>query len=94
MSDEKQREKVREVRLRRTAERQGYKLMKSPRRDPRALDYDKWQISVPTPRGNPARIKEMRKHLVTRLEAAFGPAGEGYERTIDEVEAFLTGEEN
>ncbi len=32
-------EKVRENRLRRMAQRQGYRLIKSRRRDPRALDY-------------------------------------------------------
>ncbi|MGD2100831.1 MAG: hypothetical protein PVG83_01215 [Acidimicrobiia bacterium] len=32
-------EKVRENRLRRMAERQGLRLVKSRRRDPRALDY-------------------------------------------------------
>ena len=32
-------EKTREIRLRRTAERQGLKLHKSRRRDQRALDY-------------------------------------------------------
>jgi hypothetical protein len=45
--------KVRENRLRRMADRQGYKLMKSPRRDPRALDYDCWQIIDTTDRGRP-----------------------------------------
>jgi hypothetical protein len=34
-----QKEKVREIRLRRMAERQGLKLHKSRRRDPRALEY-------------------------------------------------------
>jgi len=37
-------EKVRENRLRRMAERQGYTLHKSRRRDPRALDFDRWMI--------------------------------------------------
>jgi hypothetical protein len=34
-----QKEKTREIRLRRMAERQGLKLHKSRRRDPRALEY-------------------------------------------------------
>jgi hypothetical protein len=34
-----QEEKVRENRLRRMADRQGLKLLRSRRRDPRALDY-------------------------------------------------------
>lgn len=37
-------EKVRENRLRRAAERQGFQLEKSRRRDPRALDYGTYQI--------------------------------------------------
>jgi hypothetical protein len=43
-----QAEKVRENRLRRMAERQGLTLVKSRRRDPRALDYDMWMIVDPT----------------------------------------------
>jgi hypothetical protein len=39
-----QEEKVRENRLRRMAERQGLALLKSRRRDPRAIDYDCWAI--------------------------------------------------
>jgi hypothetical protein len=35
-------EKVRENRLRRAAERQGYRLVKSRRRDPMALDFGRW----------------------------------------------------
>ncbi len=38
------REKGRENRLRRMADRQGLFLRKSRRRDPRALDYDSWWI--------------------------------------------------
>ncbi len=38
-------EKVRENRLRRMAERQGLALQKSRRRDPLALDYDRWTIA-------------------------------------------------
>lgn len=37
-------DKVRENRLRRMAERQGLKLEKSRRRDPRALDYGSYQL--------------------------------------------------
>lgn len=40
-------EKVRENRLRRMAERQGLKLTRSRRRDPRALDYGLyWLIDI------------------------------------------------
>jgi hypothetical protein len=37
--------KARENRLRRTAERRGLRLVKSRRRDPRALDYGSWYIT-------------------------------------------------
>lgn len=40
-------EKVRENRLRRMAERQGYQLVKSRRRDPRAYDYGRYWITDP-----------------------------------------------
>jgi hypothetical protein len=41
---QRQRVKVRENRLRRMAERQGYSLQKSRRRDPRAVDYGLYSI--------------------------------------------------
>jgi len=44
-------EKVRENRLRRMAERQGYKLEKSRRRDPRATDYG--QLALVPAKGKP-----------------------------------------
>jgi len=37
-------EKVRENRLREAAKRQGLELSKSRRRDPRALDFGRWQV--------------------------------------------------
>jgi hypothetical protein len=37
-------DKVRENRLRRMAERQGYKVSKSRRRDTRAIDYGEWWV--------------------------------------------------
>ncbi len=39
-------EKVRENRLRRMAERQGLKLHKSRRRDPRAIDYGTYHLTA------------------------------------------------
>ena len=49
-------EKVRENRLRRMASRQGLQLMKSRRRDPRALDYGTYWLvdasGVEVARGN------------------------------------------
>ena len=41
-------EKVRENRLRRMAERQGLQLVKSRRRDPRALDYGDYMLVDPS----------------------------------------------
>jgi hypothetical protein len=41
---EEQEVKVRENRLRRAAERQGLRLVKSRRRDPRAFDYGKYML--------------------------------------------------
>jgi hypothetical protein len=38
-------EKVFEIRLRRAAERQGLRLVKSRRRDPRALDYGTYTLA-------------------------------------------------
>jgi hypothetical protein len=38
-------DKVRENRMRRAAGRQGLKLVKSRRRDPRAADYDRWLLA-------------------------------------------------
>jgi hypothetical protein len=47
-------EKVREDRLRRRAGRQGLRLQKSRRRDPRALDYGTYQL-VNARTGEPER---------------------------------------
>ncbi len=69
-------EKVRENRLRRMAERQGLKLSKSPRRDPRALDYNRWMVVADGAEGHP-------------LIGAQG--GHTYYFTLDEIEAHLTG---
>ena len=41
--------KVRENRVRRAAIRQGYRLVKSRRRDPRAIDYGAYWIVQPKP---------------------------------------------
>ena len=38
---------TREVRARRAAERQGITISKNRRRDPRALDYNTWQLDDP-----------------------------------------------
>jgi hypothetical protein len=44
MTTKKVREKVRENRIRRMAERQGYRLVKSRRRDHRALEYGNYWL--------------------------------------------------
>lgn len=54
MDDE---QKVRERRIRRMAERQGYKLVKSRRRDPRATDYGACEL-VPV-KGKPRAFKSI-----------------------------------
>jgi hypothetical protein len=70
-------EKVRENRLRRMAERQGLALRKTRRRDPRAIDY-----------GMYALIDPVRNSVVA------GVAGTGrFEWDLDDVEAYLLGEE-
>jgi len=43
-----QAEKVRENKLRAAAARQGYRLVKSSRRDKRATDYGRWMITSAT----------------------------------------------
>lgn len=69
-------EKVREVRLRRMAERQGLALHKSKRRDPNALGYGCWMIVDP-----------FNSNGVVADSA--GPTGEP-SMDLDEVEAYLT----
>jgi hypothetical protein len=68
-----QEEKVHENRLRRMAERRGFALVKSKRRDPLALDYDRWLI-----------IDQRTKKVV----AGEGHGGRPT-MALDEVEAFL-----
>lgn len=68
-------EKVREVRLRRMAERQGLALHKSKRRDPNALGYGRWMIL--NPHNSNAVVAD-----------SIGPTGEP-SLGLDEVEAYL-----
>ena len=70
-------DKVRENRLRRMAERQGLEIQKSRRRDPRAIDYDRWLI-----------IDARTNAVVAGTE---GTPRHGM--TLDAVEAYLTGDE-
>jgi hypothetical protein len=77
MSEES--EKVRENRLRRMADRQGLKLVKSRRRDPRALDY-----------GTYALVAEGTNEIVwTSTQDTPGHP----EFALDFAERFLKGEE-
>jgi hypothetical protein len=71
-------EKVRENRLRRMADRQGFRLEKSRRRDHRALDFGRYYLV--TTGGTSFRT------VIGRL--ADGRHG----MTLDDVEAFLTRE--
>lgn len=68
-------EKVRENRLRRMAERQGLKLVKSRRRDPRAIDYGGWMI--------------VDADTNTAVAGTAGTGRPNY--SLDDVEAYLTG---
>jgi hypothetical protein len=65
-----QAEKVRENRLRRMAERQGLALKKSGRRDPRAIDYDRWMIVDPTTNSVVAGTEKGRPSMtIEQIEA-------------------------
>lgn len=61
-------EKSRETRLRRMAERQGMRLVKSRRRDPRALDYGKYWLVSSTPyarRVELVDLEDVERYLTT-----------------------------
>ena len=66
--------KVRENRLRRMAERQGLRLVKSRRRDPLAVDYGKYRVETPdgveparfaSPKGGGLTLDEAERLLST-----------------------------
>jgi hypothetical protein len=67
-------EKVRENRLRRMAERQGLRLEKSRRRDPRAIDYGRYMLV----------------NAELNAAVAGTTATGRHEFTLDDVEAWLT----
>ena len=69
--------KTRETRLRRMADRQGFQLVKSRRRDPRSIDYGRWMILNPFTNG---------------VVAGVGGTGRP-EFTLDDVEAWLMEDE-
>jgi hypothetical protein len=66
-------EKVRENRLRRALDRQGYRLLKSRARDPRDLTYGGYQIVG---------------HEDGGTHAGWGNAGRGYSLDLDAVEEW------
>jgi hypothetical protein len=68
--------KVRENRLRRSADRQGFALRKSGRRDPRAIDYGAYALVDPD----------------TGLVVAGTTAAGRFNFTLDDVEAWLNGD--
>jgi hypothetical protein len=70
-------EKVRENRLRRMAERRGLRLVKSRRRDPRAIDYGLYTL-----------VSDRTNTTVAGTERTTGRP----EFTLDDVEAWLMGE--
>jgi len=68
-------EKVRENRLRRMAERQGLRLEKSRRRDPRAIDYGMYML-----------VHENTNSVAAGAEGTGRP-----NFSLDDVEEYLTG---
>jgi hypothetical protein len=68
-------DKTRETRLRRQAERQGLRLQKSPRRDPRAWDFGTYQLV------------DAREGWVVAEQIA----GQGFGMSLDDVEEWLNG---
>ena len=74
-------EKTREVRLRRMADRQGLRLVKSKRRDPHAIDFGKYML---VEAGTPTVVAgaDREGHQVNGTERL--------EFSLDNVEAYLT----
>lgn len=75
--------KTHENKMRRYAERQGFMLIKSPRRDPRARGFGTYAL-VPDERPNPYDPKDM-----TAIAAAHLQMDRGHGLTIEEVEKEL-----
>jgi hypothetical protein len=67
--------KVRENRLRRIADRQGLKLSKSRRRDPRAVDYGGYMLT------------DQRSGMVVYGSSS----GFAYQADLDDIENYLEG---
>ena len=71
--------KVRENRLRRMASRQGYRLQKSRRRDPRALGFGTFTL-----------VKD--KTNASSNQRTDNPGGNAVDVDLDEIEQVLRGE--
>jgi len=80
--------KVRENRVRRIAERRGYLIEKSRRRDPAAVEYDRWTLQTRTPGDTfTARDLDVRSKI---LDVCRDKCLDGRRwLTLDEAEAFL-----
>jgi hypothetical protein len=76
-------DKVRENRLRRAAVRQGLLLVKSKRRDSRALDFDRYTLVADTAGNRAGRYGG---------QAAISDFDRGLGMTLDQVEEELTKE--
>jgi hypothetical protein len=70
-------EKVRENRLRRMADRQGYRLLKSRRRDPLATDFGTWQLARGAAVTRPMTLDEVEERLSSPLSAQPSVGGRG-----------------
>jgi hypothetical protein len=79
--------KVRENRLRRMAERQGLRLEKSRRRDPRALDYDRWYILDTQTRTVIAGLDAGRHAMTLGQVEAFLTRGPGPDRQTGQADS-------
>ncbi len=72
--------KTYENRLRRAAERQGYMLVKSRRRDPRAIDYGKY-VLVEDKKGN--RIgRHGGQSAISQLDGGWGDTLDGIDQEL------------
>lgn len=63
------------------AQRQGLQLVKTRRRDPRALDFGRFWLTTTPPSGSPINARRI----------VLGWEGPGLGATLDEVERYLTG---
>lgn len=80
-------EKTRETRLRRMADRQGFAFKKSRRRDERALDYGEIWLTRYFVIDDAGKVEAVADPEGSH-DAQIGPFGD-----LDEVEAYLTGDD-